>query len=610
MTDRPRTERRFLLELLRPYRHVACLIVLASLFASLFDVFSIAMLVPLLGSLQGMEGNDKLPSLVRHAMELLSPYSVETQIFVSIGIVMTSVLCKNALLGLSIYFGYWLSSRLAADMRTRATTMLMNVGIEYYHRTKSGELIEKTLQNTAFLEDMTRNIVEMIAYIITFLVFFGLLVYMSWQLTLIILVLGILFMWLISAYTRSLSPFGEKFATSSRELHTSVHENISGIQLIKSFAREKRQLKRLKQSINRHQRNTLQLNFRNYIVHLLTDILGACAIGGLFIVTMFMSELDTKVLFVLLFPFVYIITRLIPVLKQINIARAMISSRWPFVTLVNDFLRMDNKPSVPDGSTMFPGLKNELRYENVTFSYGRDLKPALADVSFSVKRGKTTAIVGQSGSGKSTIVNLLLRFYDPLQGAVLVDGVPLTEFDCESYRRKVGVVSQDVFIFNDSVSYNIGFGADGEVPQARILDAARKAGAHEFIMNLKDGYDTMLGDRGVKLSGGQRQRISIARAVLRDPEILILDEATSSLDTRMEKLIHRAIDELGRNRTLIIIAHRLSTIRNADEIIVMKHGRVQEIGSAEQLLRQRGEYYMLSQIDSDRRKGMTDIEGG
>jgi len=581
---------------------VVGLIVLSSFLASLCDAISIGMLVPLLGSLQGMQDHDKLPTLIRHAMNLLSPYSVETQIYLSITLVMTAVLFKNGLLGVSIYFGYWLSSRLSADMRTRAMTMLMTVGIEYYHRTKSGELIEKTLQNTAFLEDLTRHAVEMIAYIITFFVLFVLLIILSWKLTIIILILGVLFMWLTSAYTRSLSPIGGRFATSSRELHTSIHENISGIHLIKAFAREKRQLLRIRKAISRHQRNTLQLNFRNYIVHLLTDILGACAIGALFIVTMRMFELDTKGLFVILFPFVYIITRLIPVLKQINIARAMISSRWPFVTLVNDFLRMDNKPVVPDGSSMYPGLKNELRYDHVTFSYGRGLEPALADVSFSVNRGKTTAIVGQSGSGKSTIVSLLLRFYDPLQGAVLVDGVPLTEFDCESYRRRVGVVSQDVFIFNDSVSYNIGFGADGEVPQTRILEAAQKAGAHEFIMNLKDGYDTLLGDRGVKLSGGQRQRISIARAVLRDPEILILDEATSSLDTRMEKLIHRAIDELGRNRTLIIIAHRLSTIRNADEIIVMKHGRVQEIGSAEELLQRKGEYYMLSQMDSDRRK--------
>jgi ATP-binding cassette, subfamily B, bacterial MsbA len=599
MKNDVRAERRFMLQTLRPYRFAVVLVVFCSFLASLFGGISIGMLVPLLSSIQEVSDPEKLPRVIRYASNLLSRYPVETQIYLSIVLVVISMLLKNTLLGMSIYYGYRVSSRIAADLRTRATHMLLGVGLGFYHRTKAGELIEKSLYNTASLEDLTRHSVEMVAHVITFLVLFSLLFILSWQLTIITVIIGAVFMWMTSAYTRRLSTVGDNFATSSRELLSNVHENISGIQLIKSFAREERQFARIQKAIDRHQRNTLQLNFRNYVVHLLTDVLGAAAIGGLFVVTMQVYEMEGKVLIVLLLPFVYVITQIIPVLKHINMDRAVIVSRWPFVRIVADFVRMDNKPVVPNGHKTFCGLKSAIRFDRVTFSYREDAPPALRDVSFSIPRGKTTAVVGQSGSGKSTIVALLLRFYDPQHGVISVDGEPLPDFDLSSYRQRVGVVSQDVFIFNDSVKHNIGFGADGEVTDEQIVRAARLAGAHEFIMALPAAYDTVLGDRGVKLSGGQRQRISIARAVLRDPEILVLDEATSSLDTRMEKLIHEAIVELGRNRTMVIIAHRLSTIRNADEIIVLKEGQVQETGTAAELLRKKGEYYLLAQMDRE-----------
>jgi len=606
MSDQPESEMRFLLRAMHPYRYAVVLIVLASFLGSAFQGISIGLLIPLLSNLQGMPSDDQLPALIRQARGLLSPYSVETQIYLSITLVVVAIVLKNVLLGLAIYLGYWVSSRMTADLRTRAATMLLGVGIAYYHHTKAGELIEKTVQNTSTLEELTRYGVEMIAHVITFLVLFALLFILSWQLTVITILIGAVFMWMTTVYTRSLAVRGESFATSSRELLTGIHESISGIQLIKSFARETSQFRRLKKAIDRHQRNTLQLNFRNYVVHLLTDILGAFAIGGLFVVTMLVYRMDSKVLIVLLLPFVYIITLIIPVLKQINIARAVMVSRWPFLRLVHDFVRLDNKPSVPDGPVPFPGLAEKLEFDHVTFAYEDDAEPALEDVTFTIPGGTTTAVVGQSGAGKSTLVSLLLRFYDPEGGAVRVDGRSLTEFDLASYRTRVGVVSQDVFVFNESVRFNIGFGAGSDPTDASIIEAAKKAGAHAFIQNLPEGYDTVLGDRGVKLSGGQRQRISIARAVLRNPEILILDEATSSLDSRMERLIHESIMELARNRTVIIIAHRLSTIRSADQIVVLKDGRVQEIGSAEELVRKKGEYYLLAQIDEPPETG----EGG
>jgi len=305
-----RLELRYLLASLRPYRGVILLVVVASFLSSSFDCVSIGMLVPLLSNLQSMEPSGQLPWLLRSVTQLLAPLPMSTQILLSIALVVTAILLKNAFLELSIYLGCRVSSRLAADLRTRATTMLFQVGLEYHHRTKVGELIEKTLNNTASLEGLVRQGVDMVAHAITFLVLFGLLVVLSWKLTVIALLIGVIFMWLTTAYTRRLAAIGQAFASSSRELLNTVHENLSGIQLIKAFAREKAQLLKIGRLIRLQQRDMLRLNFRNYVVHLLTDVLGACAIGGLFILTMLVYEMDSKLLIVILFPFVYVITRL------------------------------------------------------------------------------------------------------------------------------------------------------------------------------------------------------------------------------------------------------------------------------------------------------------
>jgi len=585
---------RYLLKLLRPYRALAAGVVAASFVASLCDGVSIGMLIPLLSSIQGMQDHTQLPRLVQLGTQALASLPVSTQIYVSICLVVTAIVLKNVLLGVSIRCGYQMSSGLSADLRTRAVNMLLDVGLAFHDRSKAGELIDKTVYSTAAVEDVVRSAVEMLAQLITFLVLLGLLVVLSWKLTLVTLIIGGLFMWLTSAYNRHLGAVGEAFVTSSRELVSGVHEMLGGIRVIQTFGRQESQLGRLARLIDQQRLTTLHLNFGNYAVHLLTDVLGAFAIGALFVLTMRIYEMDQRILIVLLFPFVYVITRMIPVVKQINLARAMIASRWEFVRIVRDFLRLDDKPFVASGRAAFQGVAREIAFEGVGFRYDPGAAPALADVSFRIERGRTTALVGRSGSGKSTVIGILQRHYDPQQGAVRIDGVPLGEFDVPSLRRRLGVVSQDVFIFNDSVRANIAFGVDG-ADEPRIVEAARRAGAHDFICTLPNGYETVLGDRGVKLSGGQRQRISIARAMLRDPEILILDEATSSLDSRSEQRIHEGIAALGRDRTVIVIAHRLSTIESADWIIVLKDGRVAQEGTAETLLARDGEFRWLSQ---------------
>jgi ABC-type multidrug transport system fused ATPase/permease subunit len=397
----------------------------------------------------------------------------------------------------------------------------------------------------------------------------------------------------VSAYISRLAALGLKGSRSGEELAGLLHETLSGMQVIQSFTRETSQYSALREKAEQHGQNQQTLYFRNYMVHILTEVLGIVAIGFLFLAAVLTYGLENKLLLAQLVAFIYVMSRIIPVIKMMNQDRGIVVSKWPYLDLVYDLVRLDNKTVIQDGNQIYAGLSNALKFEDVTFAYNGEDKFALRNAAFSIPKGKTTAIVGKSGAGKSTIVNLLLRFYDPQQGQILVDNVPLPDFMVRSYREKIGLVSQDTFIFNDTVRNNIAFGALEIPTDDLITEAAQRAGAHEFILDLPKGYDTVLGDRGIRLSGGQRQRISIARAILKNPEILILDEATSSVDAGTESLIHQAIADLSRNRTVIIIAHRPSAIQSADQVVVLQEGRVVEVGNQSQLLDQKGIYYDL-----------------
>jgi len=589
------SQTQFLFCLIKPYRRLVALVILLSILGSCFDGISIGLLLPLLSNLQKMEASRNLPAVFRWLAELLRPYSAQQQIMLSIGFVMAAILLKNLFIMLSIGLGHWLSNRLQADLRLQAMTLLMRVGIEFHHRAKAAELIDKAMGHTAQMELFMRIFIELTANLLTLLVLIALLFVLSWPLTLLALLLGAIFFQIISQYTKSARRLGQQGATTTQSLTSAVYESLSGIHLIKSYSTEQEQISQLHEKIEVSRRMAFRRSSRFFGVHPLTDVLGSLAIVILFLLAIWMYKMDTQLMLTQLLPFIYILLRIVPLTKIINGQRTEIMGNRPYVDYVYELLRVDDKPFIADGRQIFSGLKREVQFRSVTFIYNGTPKTVLRDVNFAIPAGKTTAIIGESGAGKSTIANLLLRFYDPQDGAILLDGESLPNFQLASYHRKIGIVSQDTFLFSNTVKFNIAFSAIATPSDEQTIAAAKKAGAHEFIMELPNGYDTFVGDRGVKLSGGQRQRISIARAILRDPEILILDEATSALDAKTERRIHQAILELSQGRTVIIIAHRLSTIQNADQIIVLKNGQVAEIGGREELLARDGEYYQLAQ---------------
>ena len=589
------TETRFLFAIVYPYKYIAILIILFSLLGSAFDAISIGILVPLLSHIQQLEGQG-LPKVFRWLVVWLQSYPIQQQLYWSIAFVILASLLKNAFIALSIRLGHWLSTRLLADLRLRAIRLLMNVGIAYHNQSRVGDLIDRAVSNTGGVESLIRIGIEFIANTLTFVVLFALLFLLSWQLTLVTILLGAVFFGLMRGHTRRLLRMGETAATTSRGVLSAVHEALSGIQLIKSYSQEQRQIPWLYEKVEANRKEESRRRFKIFSIHPITDMYATIAIAALVVIAMQMYRMNTKLMLTQLLPFMYILLRMVPLLKILNNQRAEIVGNWRQVSMVYELLREDNKPFLPDGEKICSGLRRDIQFRAVTFAYPGHDKPAIKEVTFTMRAGETTAIIGESGAGKSTIAHLLLRLYDPQQGAILLDGEPLTNFQLGSYHRRIGVVSQDTFLFNETIKFNIAFSA-ADVPSTKqIITAAQKAGAHEFILDLPDGYDTLIGDRGVRLSGGQRQRLAIARAILCDPQILILDEATSALDTQTERHIHEAIVELSQGRTVIIIAHRLSTIRNADQIVVLKHGQVAEVGHAEQLLARRGEYYLLAKI--------------
>lgn len=582
--------------MIRPYRkHIALLIFLMFL-ASAFDGISIGMLVPLLAGIQQLKNYSELPEMLRSLIDIFSGYTIESQILLSLAFVVAAVVLKNIILGVSQYLSYWLTARLISNLRTRLVSVLLHAGMGFHNNVKTGDLVERVIYNTILTEDLIKRSAELAGYLMSFSILLVLLIIFSWKLTIISIILAAVIAFAVSIYIKKLSFFGRRLVETGRELTSSLQESLSGIQVIKSFTKEREEGARLKNLIEKHAENQLNVSFSTFMVHVITEAFGVVAIGVLFLIAIKSSSMDYRLVLTQILPFIYILARILPVLKLINQARGFIASRIPALDTVLDLLRTDNKPVIPDGELTYTGLNHGIRFESVSFAYDDNERLALKEVSFLISKGKTTAIVGKSGAGKSTVINLLLRFYDPQKGSILIDDNPLTAYKVESYRRSIGMVSQDTYIFNDTVRNNIAFGLTGEPNEDIIIDAAKRAGADEFITQLPSGYDTIVGERGIRLSGGQRQRISIARAILKNPEILILDEATSSLDTRTEQLIHNAITDLSRNRTVVIIAHRLSTIKNADQIIVLRDGAVIESGAEKELMEQMGEFYRLATI--------------
>ena len=396
---------------------------------------------------------------------------------------------------------------------------------------------------------------------------------------------------LVQFVTRQSKALGEKAVQVNSGLTSRMYEGIIGMRTIRAFGREPYEQKQFDRASLQVRNIFMKLDLISGAINPLYEILSALLVLSIMVVAL----LQDRTTLPTLLTFLLILYRLQPQIQQLDGCRIRLSVLASSIDDVMLFLEEADKPYISSGDRFFAGLQQAISLEAVSFRYHPQDANVLQDISICIPQGKTTAIVGSSGAGKSTLINLICRFYEVSQGEISVDGCPLREFDLVSWRSRLAIVSQDIHIFSTTIRENIAYGRF-DATEAEIIIAAKQANAHEFIMELPQGYDTPVGDRGVRLSGGQRQRIALARAIVRNPEILILDEATNALDTISEHLIQEALNTLTQNRTTIVIAHRLSTIERADQIIVLEKGQVVEQGNLHQLLQLDGIFAKLYQL--------------
>lgn len=578
--------------LLKVYPWLIPLIIILGVLASVFEGVGLSLFIPLLQSLnQGATPVTNNNFFINYINNFLSSYTSEYKIIVIALSIFITILLKNLLVYLNNIVFSWFDSRLGHWLRSRIFNQFLYVGYSYLEQQESGKLINTLSTETWRTTQALGTLIYWLINLCTILIFSSLLLLISWQLTISVITgLGIISL-IIQYLTRKIKILGRQAVESNQNLASRMWEGFSGIRVIRSFAREKYEQNRFAIASQKVQSSFFKLDLLSKTVNPLSEVLSS----ALILVVMGVALYQEQTNFPILLTFLFILYRLQPKVKQLDSSRVALGSFIGSIEDVMSLIETKDKPYVSSGKKIFPGLRQAICLESVSFAYNKRDTPAIQDIFLSIPKGKTTALVGSSGAGKSTLIGLICRFYEATAGEVLVDGYPLRAFEIDSWRNRIAVVSQDVFLFSTTIRENIAYGRLAAT-EGEIIEAAKLANAHQFIIQLPNGYNTKIGDRGMRLSGGQRQRIALARAIVRQPEILILDEATNALDSISENLIQEALQTLSKNCTVIAIAHRLSTIEQADQIVVLDQGKIVQQGSFSELLQQQGLFTKLYRL--------------
>jgi subfamily B ATP-binding cassette protein MsbA len=596
-----RTERR-LLRLVRPYWGLLAAGLVVTFLASVLDGFVLIVLIPLLKNLFGTAGELESASTQLEAMveRMVQPFVAGLPPAQAAGrlvvLLVVGLLVKNTFSYLSSQITVRAQEGLVRDLRTRLFDHLLTLDLGYFQRTRAGQVISAMMADVDQTKTViTASLVSLFQNTVAIVVTLVVLSQISMRLTLFTLAFVPLLVLLLQRLVRRLRRHARARSRERGEVTATVSERIGAIRLIRSYGEEARESAGFRSQTDRYRKQVIRTQRFSSLTSPVTEVFS----GFLVILIIWAATrpellgLEAPLAPATIIVFLMAALRLTSPLKTISnfpatMALALGSAERIFQVLDETPAEVD-RPG--EGTARF---ERDIVFDRVGFRYG-DGEPVLRDICLTIPKGTVVALVGPSGAGKTTLADLLPRFHDPTEGRILLDGVPLTRLTRRSLRALMGVVSQETLLLNDSVLANIAYGSPGATRE-RVEAAAEAANAAGFIRQLPLGFDTLLGERGTRLSGGQRQRIAIARALLRDPPILILDEATSALDTESERLVQQAIDRLMRQRTVLVIAHRLATVRDADEIVVLDEGRIVQRGTHESLYRDGGLYRRLHDL--------------
>lgn len=597
------------------YKKYVVLSLLLNLLSTIFSLFSFAAVIPVLQILFGLEkaisqyqnwmwsdGLGDISAAIKNNLYFWVEQSIDqvgpslALLYLGLFLVITTAF-KVGTAYFASYFVIPIRTGVVRDLRNQLYKKIVSLPIGFFSEERKGDIMSRMMGDVTEVEASIISSLEMVfKNPIVILIYLGVLFAMSWELTIFVLVLLPFSGWLIGRIGRNLKMTSKVGQEQTGEMLSQIEETLSGLRVIKAFTAEGKVENRFGILNERIRRTFNRLHRRYNLAHPVGELIGTTVIaillwfGGVLIVGNNSSIGAAEFIY-----YILIFYSIIAPAKDLSKASYSIQKGLASLERVDKIIQSENAIPEPANPVQFTKFEQGIEFRNVSFRYQTDW--VLRDIELVIPKGKTVALVGQSGSGKSTLVDLVPRYYDPEEGQVLIDGIDIRNIHSKDIRTQLGNVNQEAILFNDSFYNNITFGV-AKASMEQVIEAAIIANAHEFIMATENGYETNIGDRGGKLSGGQRQRISIARAILKNPPILILDEATSALDTESEKLVQDALESLMRNRTTLVVAHRLSTIKRADEICVLHEGQIVERGQHEELIALNGYYKKLVDMQS------------